>query len=183
MARETKDFLRRLRFWKDNCVVCYHDYPELYKSHPFGNRDCQLVAHNQNEWGRILEKVQEVQKILRSRKKMDRYSGCYYCFVPQMECSRWVEQERDSGSFTLVPGGECCYLGVMEAVISFFLLFGRLREGDSALVRSIIRRCGQWVEDGATIEELLRVRIRWGKLEASGVYVVFSIIASVLEKE
>ena len=34
----------------------------------------------------------------------------------------------------------------------------------------------------ATIEELLKVRIRWGKLEAGGVCVVFSIIASILEK-
>ena len=183
VARETEDFIRRLRFWKDNCVVCYHDQPKLYKSHPFGNGDCQLVAHNQSEWDRILEKVQEVQKILRSRKEIGRYTGCYYCFIPQRECSRWVEQERDSGSFTLVPGGECCYMGVMEAVVGFFLLFGRLRDRDSALVKAIIRRCGQWVEDGATIEELLRVRIKWGKLEASGVCVVFSIIASILERD
>jgi len=60
----------------------------------------------------------------------------------------------------LVPGGECYYIGVIEAVIGFFLLFGRLRDRDSALVKAIIRRCRQWVEDGATIEELLRLRIR-----------------------
>ena len=83
----------------------------------------------------------------------------------------------------MVPGGDCYYIGVIEAVISFFLLFSKLRREDSALVRSIIRRCGQWVEDGSTLEELLRVRIRWGKLEASGVCIVFSIIASILEKE
>ena len=49
VARETEDFIRRLRFWKDNYVVCYQDHPELYKAYPFGNGDCQLVAHNQNE--------------------------------------------------------------------------------------------------------------------------------------
>ena len=130
-----------------------------------------------------MEKVREVGNILRSRKEIGRYSGYYYCFAPQRVCPRWVEKERDSGSFTLVPGGDCYYMGVMEAVVGFFLLFGKLGREDSALVRSIIRRCGQWVEDGSTLEELLRVRIRWGKLEASGVCIVFSIIASVLEKE
>ena len=94
-----------------------------------------------------------------------------------------MEKERDSRSFTLVTGGDCYYIGVMEAVIGFFLLFGKLGREDSALVRSIIRRYRQWVEDRSTLEELLRVRIRWGKLEVSGVYIVFSIIASVLEKE
>jgi hypothetical protein len=65
------------------------------------------------EWAMIDEGVQVVTREMFGKRKMAKFSGCYYCGLPQAVCERWEEDEEDGGRFREVIGGGCQYGGVL----------------------------------------------------------------------
>ncbi|KAK5651004.1 hypothetical protein OQA88_2934, partial [Cercophora sp. LCS_1] len=74
--RQVEEFVRCLDFFRNNCVACLlFDSPE-YQAHRFGNGQCSLPVHDDEDaWGDILGGVRKVQKIIQRPGGLKAYHG------------------------------------------------------------------------------------------------------------
>ena len=92
---------RQLAWWMDRCAIC-----EAAGNGQSGHdiRNCWRPESQV-----IKEQIQKVQKGIRFEK----FSGCYWCGVPQEICNRWEQSE--SGKYQRVKEKDCQYPGVLIA--------------------------------------------------------------------
>lgn len=69
-------------------------------------------AHDVRQcWRQESQRIKESIKRMEETIKFERYSGCFWCGVPQEICNRW---ERNSfGRYQRVQDGDCQYRGVL----------------------------------------------------------------------
>ncbi|TQV95460.1 DNA helicase [Cordyceps javanica] len=111
-AHAWSEMEKRLEEWAGRCVVCRlagqaGDHEEA---------DCQRM-----EKGKIRERVTEARAGLErevwTKRRMERFSGCWWCGLPQRICERWEAVEGDEGQRRMVEGGQCQYGGLLVRVI------------------------------------------------------------------
>ena len=94
---------RQLHKWSNHCGVCEAQGLET-NSH--GLMEC---CREESGAAKVL-----YEKIKRGIK-FDKYSGCYWCGVPQDICSRW--ENNGQGKYRLMGEGSCQYKGVLISAI------------------------------------------------------------------
>ena len=101
------------------------------------------------------QQAKEWKKRLRGGKQLEKFGGCYICFMPQEWCDRWRERvgAGHAGMYEMVPGGRCQYEDVVMETLAVLEL--ELEEGISG--GEEMKRWGQ--------------RRRWGHVECYQVIV------------
>jgi superfamily II DNA helicase RecQ len=90
---------RQLAWWAKRCGIC-EAVGEGGSEHDV--RRC---------WRQESRDIQEAIKSVEEQIKYERYSGCFWCGVPQEICNRW---ERNShGRYQRTKEGDCQYRGVL----------------------------------------------------------------------
>ncbi|KAK4158619.1 hypothetical protein QBC43DRAFT_294902 [Cladorrhinum sp. PSN259] len=165
VGRQVAEFVRCLRFYQRNCLpyLIFQDNGrnQSYEAHPFGYGKCTLIHHeSEDAWGDILRKVKKVENLIRKKKLLRPYYGCYFYRLPQRYYVRWQEEDQDAGRFRLVPNNQCClYKRVLQEVLGTIVAAGWaedvLRDGIQ-----VIRKLGIWAEEGISLQDFGRIGIR-----------------------
>jgi superfamily II DNA helicase RecQ len=90
---------QQLARWKDRCGVCEAAGDEQ------SGHDVRTCWRKESDTAK--EMVDQVEK----RIQFEKWSGCYWCGVPQEICNRW--EDNGQGRYQMVKGGECQYRGVL----------------------------------------------------------------------
>lgn len=100
---------RQLRRWAGRCGVC-EAAGQGQSGHDI--RRC---------WRIESKKAKEMVTLLEDKIKFERYSGCFWCGVPQAICDRW--EDNGQGRYQRASEGTCQYEGVLIAGV-VGLVFG-----------------------------------------------------------
>ena len=89
----------KLQLWQSQCSICRS---ELYR--------CQCSRESQQQ---IHDQTNEIERLIR----LERYSGCFGCYLPQSICSKW--EDKIGGGYQLVRGqSECQFPGVLSTFLA-----------------------------------------------------------------
>jgi superfamily II DNA helicase RecQ len=98
-AGEVEHFRRQLAEWMDRCFLCGEK-----------NHKVSVCGSLESEQGVSLgEWIKSVKKEYFQGKKMERFSGCFRCGLPQEICGRWRFIGGEGEQFQEVEGQECLY--------------------------------------------------------------------------
>lgn len=189
-GRAADRFVRSLGFWSRNCVVClvtgawdgYVPHPFCYGKHASSwergaPKDAWMQA--QSEGLRAMGVFQMGAKPPGVARGTEAgavpYSGCYHCGLPQKVCARWVAIDGEGASFKQANRG-CDRFGVLSRCLGFASANHLLTDAVRAEALGIVRGCGVWLEDDASLDDILRVRVKWAGFEANGLCVLFSLL-------
>ncbi|PVH96322.1 hypothetical protein DM02DRAFT_474806, partial [Periconia macrospinosa] len=137
---------RQLAWWTKRCGIC-EETGDGQSGHDV--RQC---------WRPESEPAKDMIKAVEAKIEFEKYSGCYWCGVPQEICNRWEDNGR--GRYQRAEGGHCQYQGVL--VGGFFgLVYG---SKDGAVERWVARLVEQGIHAGS-MEELARHLGRKQQLE------------------
>jgi hypothetical protein len=104
-SRGVEDFKEQLESWAGCCGVC--------RSMGLEARDQQMEVcpdRGSGRWLQVETGMEWVKQDILGRRKMEKYSGCFYCGIPPSLCGRWRTKDEDGGRFAQVSGG-CCQYG------------------------------------------------------------------------
>jgi RecQ family ATP-dependent DNA helicase len=92
---------QQLARWAKRCAIC-----EAAGAGASGHdvRQCWRVESR---------RAQAMIKVVEEKIKMEAYSGCFWCGVPQEVCNRWEDNGR--GRYQRAEGTDCQYRGVLVA--------------------------------------------------------------------
>lgn len=166
-------FLRCLRFYRENCIICLSGGMS-YEGHRFMDPDCGCCHMKEApQMVTITQYVQEIRRLLRQRR-LKSFSGCYFCGVPQRYCERWEETEQ---GFQQVPGVACTFEEVMYLVIALALAADGGLEGSEGpivnLARESMRELGLWAPDSDGWRELMLKPVVWAGIQTNGLCILF----------
>jgi hypothetical protein len=127
---------RQLAWWANRCAICERE-KEGQSAHDI--RQCW-----RDESTAAKDMIEKVEKKIRLAK----YSGCFWCGVPQELCNRW--EENGQGRYQRKEGGECQYKGVLVGS-AMGLLFG----GKEDVVERWCKRLANEGVEAESIEGLI----------------------------
>jgi superfamily II DNA helicase RecQ len=184
VTQQVDMFVRCIKFFGRNCLPCMIFLRETgsYEAHPFGNGKCKWPEEvtgrtSYQIWGEIFANVKEFRSAVRRKGGLKAYSGCFTCFAPQNFCAQWKAEDLDGGRFVRSHGQACSYDHVIKQVISTALAQKGMMDAAIKAAIPIVRRQGQWVEEDCTWEELIVVPVRWGRVQANGLCLLFLFLA------
>jgi superfamily II DNA helicase RecQ len=157
-AEEVEVFKRLLESWVGRCAACWllgrQDTDHTMERCPRQDADI---------WAQVQYVRDQVKKEVFGKRRLEKYSGCFYCGVPQLLCGRWAANGGEGGRFILVRGGVCQY---GEAILWMFS--GLTVQGGEKTTRVIE---GMMAEVGDSGDKEWYVwlgrLVRWGGLQAS----------------
>ncbi|KAK4205831.1 hypothetical protein QBC37DRAFT_301994, partial [Rhypophila decipiens] len=98
--------------WVGCCVVCRFGGEEQC----YHQKD-ECPRRDSEEWVNIEDGIQRVGKELFGGRRMERFSSCFSCGVPQALCNQWKEEQGDGGRFQQGLGGCCQYQGLLIIIL------------------------------------------------------------------
>ncbi len=160
-AEEADRFRRRVEEWAKGCPYCRvwgneehdHDFEECGRQEDEG-------------WIRANGRAKDLQREVFDKKRMERFSGCFGCGMPQAICRAWKEEDGDEGRYVRVCEVECQRMGLLTR--GFATVWTRWPEEADRALEEVVERSGSWRESGE--EELYRwlgSRVKWGGFETS----------------
>lgn len=108
------------------------------------------------------EGIRVVTRELFGKRRMEKFSGCFHCGLPQALCERWEEAE-DGGRFRLARGRGCQYEGVL--VKMYVGLRARYEDEATQVVEEMKTRDGN--DEAGSVYTWLGGLIKWGEVQAS----------------
>lgn len=155
---EVDAFRRQLESWAC-CLVCRVERDEE-QGHEMGA--CPMQGTE--AWEACRDGLEVIEEEMFRKKRFERYSGCFYCGLPQGLCDRWAATDDDGGRFARAEGGSCQYEGVLVRMyVGLMFIRG---EAGLAAVREMAERDGV-DSDVVSWYKWLGRRVRWGGVEAS----------------
>jgi len=112
-AEELEEMSRMLDDWVGRCFICRAASAE---DHDHMAAECPQKGNQM--WNIAREGYEALTRGVFSQKRLEAYSGCFSCGVPQKLCRRWKTETEDMGVFSQVSGGQCQYSGLLVGVIS-----------------------------------------------------------------
>ena len=159
------DWLRRqLAWWANRCAICEKDGE--------GNSGHDVRQCRREESAAAKEMINSVEKKIRFAK----YSGCFWCGVPQEMCNRW--EENGQGRYQRAHNGECQYKGVLVSGV-MGILFG----SEVGIAERWCKRLAeQGVNEGSieALVEYLGEKQRLERVESNNLVKEFCWITSLL---
>jgi len=152
-AGELVDFQAHLESWVGCCPVCRSMGLEV-RDHPMEAYPDRVQVETGMAWVK-----QEIFK----KRKMEKYSGCFYCGIPQSLCGRWRAKDEDGGRFIQVSGGGCQYRDTMIGMAGGLL--GRDVQNAGRAARKMMGEAGCSEED--EMQDWLGRLVSWGGIQAS----------------
>lgn len=98
-ARSVELFMMAITRWDDFCVLCWVDGHQMGQCGSDSEEDAARM-------GMIQSCADELQREVFGGKRLQPYSGCFSCGLPQASCKSWRPEKDDSGRFR--PSGQAC---------------------------------------------------------------------------
>jgi len=172
-GQEIIELEEALRKWANRCPLC-----KVQKRHDQQHRleECQQDGAND-----VREALQLMVDEMtgRNKRRFEKFSCCFYCYVPQAICQHW-QQKDEQGWWKEVDGVDCQFKGiVMPAFISMLhiqekWLMDIIYEG------IVIQDQIEW-GDEIEVYKWLGKKVKWGGIEVSKLVQVFYKISNSLE--
>ena len=108
-----------------------------------------------------------VEKELFQQRRMELFSGCFDCGMPQEICDRWVADDKDGGRFSRVGESRCQHAGLLLRLYAGVYVWNKDRA--DAVVCEMMRADNFSVDDEG-VDQMYRWlggRVMWGGMEAS----------------
>ena len=99
-AEEVKAFKHLLENWLGRYTAYW-----LVGSEDIAHTMEECPNQGGDKWNQVQYMRDQVKKEVFGKRRLERYSGCFYCGVPQALCSQWTANRNDGGWFTIVKGG------------------------------------------------------------------------------
>jgi hypothetical protein len=140
---------------KDRCAHCMQ--------HGLDNDEYLLFSCQQMDSQRVREEYRRYKEGIRQGRRMEKYSGCMECFLPQAWCNQWEQSEGEWGIYRRKVGEKCEF---QDVVLSGFLIGLVRKQGAMEGLRGRMREEGY---DGSSEEEVLKYLGRkqvccWGNI-------------------
>ncbi|KAK1837728.1 hypothetical protein CCHR01_19648 [Colletotrichum chrysophilum] len=110
-SEEVDSFLRRIYQQCGKCLLCSGEEED-------GHEFEQCPRREADEWRQIQERVQLVEREMFSKKRFERFSGCFNCGLPQDVCARWEAEAEDGGRFRRLKGAICQFSRTLVGLFS-----------------------------------------------------------------
>ncbi|KAK7433632.1 hypothetical protein CaCOL14_013366 [Colletotrichum acutatum] len=164
-ASEVEAFLAQLYRQRERCALCFGARDDDRHAFPRCPRKAQA------EWVRAQQGTRTAERALFGRRRLEPFSGCFDCGLPQEFCERWEGAAEDGGRFRRVEGRTCQLGGTLINV--FAASIARLPE---AVWRGVFEE--QMAAGGVQIADegrkgwdafytWLGGRVLWGGVESS----------------
>jgi RecQ family ATP-dependent DNA helicase len=159
-GEEVEAFREQLASWAGCCVVCRLGGAE---------EDChemdECPRQDEEKWATIELGIRRIEEEIFKRRRLERFSGCFQCGLPQAICERWVVADEDGGRFTQVRGGRCQYQGLIAKLYAG--VYAYFTEEAEEVMREMMGRDESDGELGVEWYTWLGGRIQWGGLETN----------------
>ncbi|KAH7169547.1 RecQ helicase [Fusarium sp. MPI-SDFR-AT-0072] len=108
---EAKRFEEVLAFMVGRCIGCFMAVGKVKEDQIYTREEYPV---RDKEWWRRVERSEvEWQEGMFKKGVMGKFSGCFWCGLPQVICVYWEALSDDQGSFKLRKDGEC-YVGYAD---------------------------------------------------------------------
>jgi hypothetical protein len=179
---EAAEFRGQLEYWAGRCVVCglfgdEEGLEEEDREDRHEMRDCPGVS--EAEWEEVLGGIEVIKKEVWGKRRLERFSGCFNCGVPQELCDRWISNADDGGRFAQAAGRRCQYGGVIVRVMVG--IWTRHREEASRVMGEMMERDGVDKGDMEARYKWFGRRIKWGGMEANKLCYVFHRLCKLVD--
>lgn len=159
---EVEAFRQLVESWTGCCVVCRVERGE--------GRDHEMEAcpmRGTEEWEMYMEGIEVTEREMFGRRRLERYSGCFFCGLRQELCNTWTGKDDDGGQFEKAQGGGCQDKGVLVGMyVGMMVAHG---EAGFAMAKGLAERDGVDRDDVEGWYKWLGRRVGWGGLEAKEV--------------
>ena len=157
-AREVEDFKAQLESWTGCCPFCRSMGLEV-RDHPME----ACPDRGSEGWVQVETGMEWVKQEIFGKRKMEKYSGCFYCGIPQSLCGRWRAKDEDGGRFRQVSGNGCQY---GDAIIRMAGgLMGRDVDKARRVLGWMMQEAGYG--EGSEPADWVGRLVRWGGMQAS----------------
>ena len=165
-GQEAAELRRLLEEWAEVCMGCW-----LAEAEDAEHRFNECLVKGEC-WERVRAEAGGFREGLFGAWRLGRFSGCFYCGIPQEWCESWRAEGEDGGRYRRT-GGRCQYKGVLETVIMGFWLAGKkARE----VVRGAMERDGVDTGSREAGFRWFGRKIRWGGLKTNNACRVFYML-------
>lgn len=185
-TRETQGDIAKfkdlLEFYSYNCVICYNQAEEQSYDHEFCGKTVVITDSDDenDEEIDIQAGYYTIKDMVGRNQRLPRFWGCYFCGVPQSLCKKW-ELTREGG-YRMDRSATCSYDGVIMQVVGYYYSMQLIDNRILDKAKEIARNCGISVRNGLKLEDFVRLRIRWGTLEANGLCILFFVCCKYIAK-
>ncbi|KJZ69304.1 hypothetical protein HIM_11298 [Hirsutella minnesotensis 3608] len=158
-AEEAERFRGRVDDWASGCAYCRTWGAEEYEH---GFEECP--RQEDEGWKGTRSRTEDMRRELFEKKRLELFSGCFGCGLPQAICRVWKATDEDEGRYTKVPGAECQHGQLL--VEGFAAVWTRWPEEAERSLLEMMERNG-YQESGRDGElyRWLGGRVKWGGLE------------------
>ena len=163
---EVAELRRQLESWAGLWAGCW-----LAEAGEIGHGFDECPAKGE-DWERVRAGAEGFREGLFGARRLERYSGCFHCGVPQEWCESWEAEAEDGGRYRRT-GGRCQYKGMLETVVSGFWLAG---QKGRVLVGEAMKRDGVDRQSREEGYKWFGRKIRWGGLETNNMWRVFYML-------
>ncbi|KAH6957504.1 hypothetical protein DER45DRAFT_487842 [Fusarium avenaceum] len=180
-AREAQEFEMQLERWSGSCVVCRMGLG-LKDGEETQHEMAQCPNRDSERWYWISEAIMMVEKELFERRRMELFSGCFDCGMPQEICDRWVANDKDGGRFSRVSESRCQHAGLLLRLYAG--VYGWNKDRADVVVCEMMR-ADNFSVDEEGVDQMYRWlggRVIWGGLETSRFCQVVYRLCKEIEK-
>ncbi|KAJ0328460.1 hypothetical protein COL922a_013181 [Colletotrichum nupharicola] len=110
-SEEVDSFPRRIYQQCGKCLLCSGGEED-------GHEFEQCPRSEADEWRRIRERMRLVEREMFSKKRFERFSGCFNCGLPRDVCARWEAEAEDGGRFRRLEGAVCQFSRTLVGLFS-----------------------------------------------------------------
>ena len=163
IADQAEQLADGMAAWAGRCCHCYgQGHPGL----DHAVRDC-----TEPDAEAVRDAIRTLEYEIRTARAGARFSGCYWCFLPQDLCQRWVRRGDEGGWALDEAVAHCQYDGVLlGAVVALWLAFS---DAITPVVDEAMAKDGVHPGDAAGRYIWLGKQVRWGLVESNWLCVVF----------
>ncbi|KAF4480637.1 hypothetical protein CGGC5_v011645 [Colletotrichum fructicola Nara gc5] len=126
------------------------------------------LRRGEQAWGWTAQYRRQMEEAMFDGRRMENFSSCFHCGLPQGWCQRWEPLGEDGGRFREVEGGSCQYQGMMVAMFAVATIGVGSRVYEET-VRAMRRADGleEWASSEKEVYDWLGQTIEWGGVQSS----------------
>ncbi|KAF5484112.1 Bloom syndrome protein-like protein [Colletotrichum fructicola] len=163
LGEEGETFKQQLARWAGRCTYC-----GIRRRESDGHTLDDCPGRGEQAWGWTAQYRRQMEEAMFDGRRMENFSSCFHCGLPQGWCQRWEPLGEDGGRFREVEGGSCQYQGLMVAMFAVATIGVGSRVYEET-VRAMRRADGleEWASSEKEVYEWLGQMIQWGGVQSS----------------
>ncbi|KAF5513901.1 Bloom syndrome protein-like protein [Colletotrichum fructicola] len=102
LGEEGETFKQQLARWAGRCTYC-----GIRRRESDGHTLDDCPGRGEQAWGWTAQYRRQMEEAMFDGRRMENFSSCFHCGLPQGWCQRWEPLGEDGGRFREVEGGSC----------------------------------------------------------------------------